>query len=127
MGGSGGHQSGDMVKNYIPTLRFNGITLFVVIITLTIGILIPDIELVLGLVGSTIGSVITLIFPSLIFIKLTEKNTTERLIAQIICVYGIGIMILGTYGNLHEADKAIAISNIEPFVNKPVNLDHIEN
>ena len=34
-------------------------------------------------VGSTIGNVICIIFPAVIFVKLTSRNTTERLAAQV--------------------------------------------
>ena len=45
----------------------------VILICLTIGILVPDIELVLGLVGSTMGSCVCTILPALMFLKLTTK------------------------------------------------------
>ena len=45
----------------------------VILICLTIGILVPDIELVLGLVGSTMGSCVCTILPALMFLKLTNK------------------------------------------------------
>ena len=50
--------------NYIPPNRFNTITVGVIVITLFIGIMIPDIEFVLGLVGSTIGNVVCILLPS---------------------------------------------------------------
>lgn len=69
------------------------------------GILLPDIEFVLGMVGSTIGSAICIVFPSLFFIRLTNKNTTERLAAQAVLITGLCIMVLGTYVNLYEANR----------------------
>ena len=49
------------------------ITAAVILICLVIGILVPDIELVLGLVGSTMGSCVCTILPALMFLKLTNK------------------------------------------------------
>ena len=49
------------------------ITAAVILICLVIGILVPDIELVLGLVGSTMGSCVYTILPALMFLKLTNK------------------------------------------------------
>jgi sodium-coupled neutral amino acid transporter 10 len=43
------------VTDYIPPTRFNLITGAIIASTLIVGILVPDIELVLGLVGSTMG------------------------------------------------------------------------
>ena len=39
----------------INLFRFNMITMVVICLALVVGILIPDIELVLGIVGSTMG------------------------------------------------------------------------
>ncbi|XP_059095002.1 putative sodium-coupled neutral amino acid transporter 10 isoform X2 [Tigriopus californicus] len=102
----GSNPNDSMVSNYIPPDRFNLMTAIILGITLTMGIMIPDIEFVLGLVGSTIGCVICTIFPALIFMKLTTKNTTERIAAQFCFVVGICILVLGTYVNLQEANKA---------------------
>jgi sodium-coupled neutral amino acid transporter 10 len=57
--------------------------LFVLVISLSLGILLPAIEVVLSLMGSTIGLIICLIFPATIFIKNTSKNTNERAAAQV--------------------------------------------
>lgn len=98
----------DIVVNYIPPERFNVITALVILVTLTVGVLVPDIEFVLGMVGSTIGAAVCLVFPALMFMKLTSKNTTERLAAQGVLLVGIALMVVGTYTNLQAANKAPA-------------------
>merc|ERR1712083_454023 len=79
------------------------ITGCLIVVCLIVGILIPDIELVLGLVGSTMGSSICVIFPGMMFLKLTNKDTTERLAARAVVVIGLITLILGTYVNLQDA------------------------
>lgn len=74
----------DTSSNYIPEMKFKGLTFIIVIVSLIIGILIPNIELVLGLIGSTIGVLICIIFPATCFICLTTKNTNERIVAQVL-------------------------------------------
>ena len=100
----GGGSPNDIAKNYIPQERFVFITTCVVIATLFTAIQIPDIELVLGIVGSTIGTVICILFPVSMFIKLVSANTTEKLVAQAIFVIGVIVLVLGTYVTLYEAD-----------------------
>lgn len=78
--------------SYIPEYRFRWLTIFIVMISLFCGLLIPSIELVLGLVGSTIGVMICVLFPATCFICMTTKNTNERILAQVL----IGLMILKT-------------------------------
>lgn len=92
-------------------------------VSLIIGILIPNIELVLGLVGSTIGIMICVIFPATCFICLTEKNTNERILAQIMLVIGIGVMVLGTYANLYAIDHIEPIPNYEKLTSSGVSVN----
>lgn len=84
------------------------------------GILIPNIEFVLGLVGSTIGVMICLIFPAIFFISISSKHTNERLLAQIILFIGICIMILSTYANLYALEESTNTKILTP-TNKPSN------
>jgi sodium-coupled neutral amino acid transporter 10 len=67
----------------MPETRFKLITLVIVAASLVTGLLIPNIELVLGLVGSTIGVLICVIIPATFFLCLTTKNNNERLLAQV--------------------------------------------
>lgn len=69
--------------HYIPEHRFKCITITMVLVALIVGILIPSIELVIGLVGSTIGIAICIMFPASCFVKINKKNSTERLLAQV--------------------------------------------
>lgn len=117
-----GNAPTDMISNFIPPVRFNVITVSVVFSTLVMGILLPDIEFVLGIVGSTIGNVICIIFPAVIFIKITSRNTTERLAAQAIFILGVILMILGTYVNLYEADMKTATKPKIEIEEKPLLL-----
>ncbi|KAK3873265.1 hypothetical protein Pcinc_021715 [Petrolisthes cinctipes] len=90
----------DLVGNYMPESRFKGITIAILSISLVIGILIPNIEFVLGLLGSTMGVLIALILPSLLFIKVNTKASAERFLAQFIMLMGLLLLVLGTYLNL---------------------------
>lgn len=76
-------QSHSETAHYIPEHRFKYITISMVLVALIIGILIPSIELIIGLVGSTIGVAICLMFPASCFVKTTKKNSTEKLLAQV--------------------------------------------
>ncbi|XP_064101881.1 putative sodium-coupled neutral amino acid transporter 10 isoform X2 [Macrobrachium nipponense] len=90
----------DLVGNYMPESRFKAITFGILLSSLVIGILIPNIELVLGLLGSTMGMLIATILPSLLFIKVNTKASTERLLAQGIMLMGLMLIVTGTYLNL---------------------------
>lgn len=90
--------------SYIPERRFRLITLFIVIFSLCVALVIPSVELIIGLVGSTIGVAICIMFPAISFRKIIKKESTERALAQFVFVSGFCLMILGTYANLNAID-----------------------
>ncbi|XP_035228255.1 putative sodium-coupled neutral amino acid transporter 10 isoform X2 [Stegodyphus dumicola] len=73
----------DINVTVIPDHRFRILTISLVIVTIGIAIMLPNIEFVLGIIGSTIGTLICLIFPAIMFIHDTSKNTTEKRMAQV--------------------------------------------
>ncbi|KAI4477461.1 hypothetical protein M0802_014714 [Mischocyttarus mexicanus] len=92
--------------NYMPEVRFRCLTIAIVSFSVITGILMPNIEFVLGLVGSTIGVMICLMFPAAFFISMSSKHTNERLLAQAILFVGVWIMVLGTYANLYAMEES---------------------
>ncbi|XP_018009637.1 putative sodium-coupled neutral amino acid transporter 10 isoform X2 [Hyalella azteca] len=92
--------SQDLVGNYMPETRFKLITFVVLGATLCIGILLPNIEFVLGLLGSTLGALISLIFPALLFIRMHSKLSLDRLLAQGVLLLGVVVVVTGCYQHL---------------------------
>ncbi|XP_019886701.1 putative sodium-coupled neutral amino acid transporter 10 isoform X2 [Ooceraea biroi] len=100
--------------------RFRCLTIAIVAISLVIGILVPNIEFVLGIVGSTIGVMICLIFPAAFFVSISSRNTNERLLAQGILFIGVWIMVLGTYANLYAMEQSTS-AKLAAATSKPPN------
>nr|XP_042907501.1 LOW QUALITY PROTEIN: putative sodium-coupled neutral amino acid transporter 10 [Parasteatoda tepidariorum] len=92
----------DTTITAIPENRFRILTVSLVIVTIGIAIMLPNIEFVLGIIGSTIGTLICLIFPAIMFIQDTSKNTTEKRMAQFLVGIGLFILIACTYSTLQE-------------------------
>lgn len=111
-------------SSHIPENRFKWITIFLVGASLGVGLLIPNIELVLGLVGSTIGVLICVIFPAAAFIRVSPKASSERLAAQAVLFTGVLILFLGTYATLYSASEAASTKVIvSQEAGKPVHED----
>lgn len=64
--------------------------------------MLPNIEFVLGIIGSTIGTMVCLILPAVIFIHGMSKNSAEKLKAQCVMLVGIFILVACTYSTLSE-------------------------
>lgn len=114
---------------YIPEARFKVITTFIVGFALCVALIIPSVELIIGLVGSTIGVAICIMFPAACFRKIIKKNNNEHRysLSSFIIASGFCLMVLGTYANLQAIDERSSGVHLEVGEQqKPTDLSLIE-
>lgn len=90
--------------------------LTVILITFTVGvsIVVPHIEFVLSIIGSTIGTMICFILPGLVYLNLTKKDTAERLMARMLTYLGFFILIACTFATLSiDFDNSQQLQGVE--------------
>ena len=111
-------------------------------IDLLLGIIIPNVEFVLGLVGATLGTAVCSVAPAWIYLQVAPSSSGERWIAkvnslflkwihliwfvfllQVVLVCGLGILILGTVANIYAEEE---YSEIHSGTVLPPNLKEIE-
>lgn len=80
---------------------------------MAVALLIPSVELIIGLVGSTIGVAICIMFPAASFRQIIKKDSAERSLTQLLIVGGFCLMILGTYANLSAIDEQRSGAHLE--------------
>ncbi|XP_050428247.1 putative sodium-coupled neutral amino acid transporter 10 isoform X2 [Adelges cooleyi] len=99
-------------RQHIAETPFKCITFFIVIFSLITGLLMPNIEVVLGLIGSTIGVIINVMFPSMFLVRVANKEHKEKFWAKLILFAGIFIMVMGTFANLFAIQQSLSVSKI---------------
>ncbi|XP_029178507.1 putative sodium-coupled neutral amino acid transporter 10 [Nylanderia fulva] len=83
----------ELFVSHLSKFKCLCLTVAIATIAMVIAILMPSLEFVLSIIGSTIG-VMILIFPTTIFVSITTKNNGDKLLAQCIMIFGICIIII---------------------------------
>ncbi|ESO02416.1 hypothetical protein HELRODRAFT_161682 [Helobdella robusta] len=92
---------------HIPLNHFRYLTCCIVLSTLITGILVPKVEFVLGLTGSTLGSMICYILPAVMYLRNSSSDdrvTRSRYIAKIVLLVGFAILIISTLATLSDTN-----------------------
>ncbi|XP_067673576.1 solute carrier family 38 member 10-like isoform X1 [Haliotis asinina] len=92
-------------ENRIPEIHFKFITVSIVICSMVTGILVPNVEFILGMNGATMGTLICYIFPALFFVRVMANKAEGKHIAQLVMVLGITILLVSTFATLYSQDK----------------------
>lgn len=105
-------------------LRFKFLTALIVVSTLIVGICIPNVEFILGLVGATLGTAVCSVAPAWIYLQVAPSTSNERWIAKVVLVCGIVILILGSAANI-LAEEAYSETHVDPAA-VPLNLKELD-
>ena len=99
-------------STHMTDRQFRFLTIVLVVFTVSLSIVVPHIEFVLSVIGSTTGTTICFILPGMIYTSLAEKDTTEKLLAKGLTGIGIFILIVCTFSTLNAGqDYHVHVTN----------------
>ncbi|XP_022702572.1 putative sodium-coupled neutral amino acid transporter 10 isoform X1 [Varroa jacobsoni] len=111
------HEVSSSLHDFIPENRFKLLTFVLLTSTLGAALLIPRIELFLGITGATIGCVVCLVAPARIFLGAAngtnQTNALEGLMAQFVVLLGLVIMALCSFSMINRLHQPEAFSPVE--------------
>lgn len=106
----------------IPEIHFKVITICIVLFSMVVGILVPNVEFVLAMNGATMGTLICYIFPAVFFLRVMTASSEKKNVAQFVFIVGVTIMVLCTYTTLNSQDhvqpKPLVVEKL-PVTQKP--------
>uniref|UniRef100_A0A1I7ZLP7 Aa_trans domain-containing protein n=1 Tax=Steinernema glaseri TaxID=37863 RepID=A0A1I7ZLP7_9BILA len=109
----------EFASTSIPRMSFYLYTFGILTVNLILAILIPNVEFVLGLTGSLIGSLVTIVLPALMFMRVvpvTSKNSSVHIAAKVCLVIGVCILVGSTWATLHQKQESHVVDAIIPKV-----------
>ncbi|OQR79880.1 vacuolar amino acid transporter-like [Tropilaelaps mercedesae] len=115
------HEASSSLHDFIPENRFKILTFMLLSSTLGAALLIPRIELFLGITGATIGCIVCLVAPARIFLGATngknegknQTDTIERFMARFVVLLGLIIMTLCSLSMINRLLQREAFSSPE--------------
>ncbi|CAG5130269.1 unnamed protein product, partial [Candidula unifasciata] len=120
------------LDTHMPARALRIITTTLVVGSMIIAILIPNVEFILGMNGAIMGTLICYIFPALFFLKVMGNKPEGKNLAQMVLVLGITILLVSTYStlrsqeqvNTHISEQAEAVLKpVDSSILGPKNLD----
>ncbi|VDK70837.1 unnamed protein product [Litomosoides sigmodontis] len=101
----------------IPSLMFVSLTVFLLSSCLLAAVIVPNVEFILAITGATIGSLVTVIIPSLLFLSVSrgiEQCRSLMFYAKISIIIGSLMLIGSTWAVLHTEQETNVVDIILP-------------
>ncbi|XGW23918.1 hypothetical protein V3C99_005823 [Haemonchus contortus] len=94
---------------------FHVLTFVILLFNLTVALLIPNVEFILGLTGSLIGSMVSIIIPSLLYLAVVKNREHYSVsYAKICLVAGFFILLASTWATLQVEQTSHVVEKPMP-------------
>jgi len=99
-------------KLHMSDVHFRVLTIALIAATVTLSLLFPHIEFILGIIGSTAGTTVCFVLPAFTFLKIGEHSKIELYLARLLLFIGLAILIFCTYSTIHNANLSTTIEDV---------------
>ncbi|VIO95145.1 Transmembrane amino acid transporter protein [Brugia malayi] len=110
----------------MPSLIFVSLTVFLLSSCLLAAVIVPNVEFILGITGATIGCLVTIIIPSLLFLSISrgiEQYRALMFYAKVSIIIGSLMLIGSTWAVLHTEQETNVVDIILP---KQIDNERVE-
>ncbi|XP_029157647.1 putative sodium-coupled neutral amino acid transporter 10 [Nylanderia fulva] len=95
-----------LFASHLSLFRCLCLTILIIITSMIIAIRIPSLEIVLNIMGSTIGGMI-FIFPAAIFIRIiNSSNLSQRLLSYFVVIFGVCFTAFYMHANFYSMEES---------------------
>lgn len=96
-------------ETHMPRRRFVAITVTLVLLSLLVAVSVPSIEIVLAVNGATMGCLLAYIIPSVIYLRVSSRDSPNRGTAKMLLLVGVFIMCLSMLSHASTSSEAGAL------------------
>lgn len=89
---------------YMSDFQFRLLTALLIATTIILSLMFPNIEFILGIIGSTAGTSVCFVLPAYTFIKIGAYTGIELFLSRLLLTVGLGMLIFCTYSTIHNAN-----------------------
>ncbi|MCP9259983.1 hypothetical protein DINM_003182 [Dirofilaria immitis] len=101
----------------VSPLIFVSLTIFLLSSCLLVAVIVPNVEFILAITGATIGSLVTIIIPSLLFLSISrgiEQYRSLIFYAKVLIIIGSFMLVGSTWAVLHTEQETNVVDVILP-------------
>lgn len=98
-------------KIYMSDSQFRLITVSLTATIMLFAIMLPNIEFILGMIGSTVGTTVCFILPAYTFLQLGEYSVTELILARLMLFIGTTMLVFCSWSTISNANFSLYVQN----------------
>ncbi|VDM76071.1 unnamed protein product, partial [Strongylus vulgaris] len=115
------------VSHAMQYSTFHVLTFVILLFNMIIALLIPNVEFILGLTGASIGSLVSIVIPSILYLAVAKNKTHYTVFYAKVClIAGLFIWCASTWATLH-VDRTVHVAEKPMPKDGPIDKPAIQS